>query len=71
MADSGSRRGFLLGLLAVPAAFAGAKALGALRRGAELARPSARGHSSGVCGVCGRGDHTMLDPRCPGAAEVV
>ena len=69
MADRASRRGFLAGVLAVPAAFVGAKALAAAARGAELVRPAARGRSTTRCAVCGATDHAML--RCPRAQEVV
>ena len=69
MADRASRRGVLAGVLTVPAAFVGAKALAAAGRGAELVRPAARGRSTGRCALCGATDHAML--RCPRAQEVV
>lgn len=71
MADAASRRGFLAGLLAVPAAFAGAKVVAGARRATRLARPSANGRSTTRCAVCGGTDHRMLDRRCPGAPEVI
>jgi len=58
-----------VGLLAVPAAFAGARALAATARGVRLARPPAQGRSTTRCGICGSGGHAML--RCPRAPEVV
>jgi len=71
VADRASRRGFLTGLLAVPAAVVGAKALAAASRTARLARPTAAGRSTTRCAVCGAADHRMLDRRCPGAPEVI
>ncbi|HEY7754817.1 MAG TPA: hypothetical protein VID69_01165 [Actinomycetota bacterium] len=70
MARGGSsRRGFLTGLLVAPAAFAAARAAGAIRGAARVARPAARGTSSTRCGLCGARDHSML--RCPNAREVL
>ncbi len=69
MTDGSSRRGFLAGLLAVPAAFVGARALAATTRAAGALRPRARGRSSTRCAICGADDHAML--RCPRAPEVV
>ena len=71
MADRASRRGFLTGLLVVPAAFVGAKAASAAARATRVARPSAEGRSTTRCGVCGGTGHRMLDRRCPGAPEVI
>jgi hypothetical protein len=71
VADPASRRGFLVGLLAVPAAFAGAKAVGALARSARWVRPSASGTSTTRCGQCGQSGHSMLDRRCPAARGVI
>jgi hypothetical protein len=65
----GSRRGFLAGLLALPAVFLGAKALGALRGLGRTVRPSARGASSERCALCGSPQHSML--RCPDARAVL
>lgn len=69
MAGDASRRGFLAGLLAVPAAFVGTKVLAGLRRGAWVLRPRAEGRSTTRCAICGSTDHAML--RCPRAPEVV
>ncbi|GBC87173.1 hypothetical protein HRbin12_01175 [bacterium HR12] len=69
MTQGASRRGFLAGLLAVPAAFVGARALGATGRIARSLRPRARGRSSTRCAICGAEDHAML--RCPRAPEVI
>jgi hypothetical protein len=69
VAGGASRRGFLAGLLAVPAAFVGAKVLAGLRRGAWAIRPRAGGRSTTRCAICGSTDHAML--RCPRAPEVV
>ncbi len=71
MADPASRRGFLAGLLAVPAAFVGAKMLAAAAQAVRFARPAAEGRSTTRCAVCGGADHRMLDRRCPGAREVI
>jgi hypothetical protein len=70
VADPASRRGFLTGLLAVPAAFVGGKALAAAARATSLVRPAADGRSTTRCATCGRSDHRMLDRRCPGSPEV-
>jgi hypothetical protein len=67
--DGSSRRGFLGGLLVVPAAFAGAKALAAARGLGRVVRPAARGTSSGRCALCGSAGHAML--RCPDARKVL
>lgn len=69
MTEGASRRGFLTGLLAVPAAFVGVKALAGLRRGASALRPRASGRSTTRCAICGARDHAML--RCPRSPEVV
>lgn len=62
-----SRRGFLAGLLGLPAAFVGARALAALGRAASFARPRPEGTSATRCALCGARDHAMLDcPRAPG-----
>lgn len=66
-----TRRGFLIGALAVPAALVGTKVLGATRRGIAALRPQARGTSSSTCAQCGGTGHTMLDPACPAAPKVV
>ena len=71
MADQASRRGFLAGALALPAAFIGAKTLAAAAQAVRFSRPSAEGRSTTRCAVCGGIDHRMLDRRCPGAPEVV
>ncbi len=68
MTERASRRGFLAGLLAVPAAFVGARALAATRRSAAALRPAPQGRSSTRCAICGAADHGML--RCPRAPEV-
>jgi hypothetical protein len=67
--DRSSRRAFLGGLLVVPAAFAGAKALAAARGLGRVARPAARGTSSTRCAQCGSADHAML--RCPDTRAVL
>lgn len=69
MANGASRRGFLAGLLAVPAAFVGTRALAGLRRGAGFLRPRADGRSTTRCAICGGRDHGML--RCPRSPEVI
>jgi hypothetical protein len=66
-----SRRAFLLGALALPAAFAGARLVSAAADGARAARPRAAGTSTSRCASCGRTGHAMLDPRCPNAPEVL
>jgi len=71
VADQASRRGFLAGVLALPAAFLGAKTLAAAAQAVRLSRPAAQGRSTTRCGVCGGADHRMLDRRCPGAPEVI
>ena len=71
MADQASRRGFLAGVLAMPTAFVGARALAAVAKAIRISRPAAEGRSTTRCAVCGRSDHRMLDRRCPGAPEVV
>jgi hypothetical protein len=71
VADAASRRGFLAGLIALPAAFVGGKAIAAAGRAVRLVRPSAEGRSTTRCAVCGGADHRMLDRRCPGAPEVI
>jgi hypothetical protein len=67
--DRASRRGFLTGLLALPVAFLGAKAVGAVREAGRIARPHARGTSTTRCAVCGSAGHAML--RCPSTREVL
>lgn len=69
MTRSASRRGFLAGLVALPAAFLGARALAAARKAAAFARPGAEGTSATRCALCGARDHAMLD--CPDAPAVV
>ena len=71
MAEPASRRGFLAGLLAVPAAFIGARTLAAAAQAVRFARPAAAGRSTTRCAVCGGTDHRMLDRGCPGAPEVI
>lgn len=71
MADQASRRGFLAGVLAVPAAFVGARVLAAAAKAVRISRPAAEGRSTTRCAVCGGADHRMLDRRCPGAPEVI
>jgi len=71
VADQASRRGFLAGVLALPAAFLGAKTLAAAVRAVRLSRPAAEGRSTTRCAVCGGTDHRMLERRCPGAPEVI
>lgn len=63
MTRSASRRRFLAGLVAVPAAFVGARALAAIGRATSFARPRADGTSATRCALCGAGDHGMLG--CP------
>jgi hypothetical protein len=65
------RRAFLLGALALPAAFAGARLISTAADGVRAARPRAAGTTTSRCASCGGNDHTMLDPRCPSAPEVV
>jgi hypothetical protein len=65
-----SRRRFLIGLLAVAAAAAGAKAVGAFSSAASRLRPRASGRSTTRCAQCGSTGHAMLDPACPAAPEV-
>ena len=65
----GSRRGFLAGLLALPAAFPGAKAVASIGRAASFARPRADGTSATRCALCGARDHAMLG--CPDARKAV
>jgi hypothetical protein len=60
-----------MGLLAVPAAAVGARALGALAATAFASRPSARGSSTTRCAQCGATAHAMLDPSCPDAPRVI
>lgn len=43
---------------------------GAWRAVAAL-RPPSTGTSATRCALCGSGDHTMLDPRCPTAKRVI
>ncbi len=69
MADAASRRRFLAGLLAVPAAIVGARALAGAARAAGLVRPAPAGRSTTRCAICGGADHVML--RCASAPEVV
>ncbi len=66
-----SRRRLLAGVAAVP--FAAIAAIAATRLGAQAAllRPGARGSSTRRCGRCGAPDHTMLEPACPLAREVL
>jgi hypothetical protein len=71
VADQASRRGFLAGVLAVPAAFVGARVLAAAAKAVRISRPAAEGRSTTRCAVCGGSDHRMLDRRCPGAPEVI
>jgi hypothetical protein len=66
-----TRRGFLIGMLAVPAVAVGAGAMGVARRGIAAMRPAARGTTSLTCAQCGADGHTMLDPGCPAAPKVV
>jgi hypothetical protein len=65
-----SRRAFLLGALALPAAFAGARLI-STAAAVRAARPRPAGTTTSRCASCGGNDHTMLDPRCPSAPEVV
>ena len=55
--------------LAVTRVLEGAGAL--LTHAAPGVRPAASGTSSTRCALCGAGDHSMLDPRCPAARRVV
>ncbi len=66
-----SRRRVLAGLAAVPLAAMAAVAAARLGVQAALVRPGARGSSSRRCGSCGATDHTMLEPTCPLAPEVL
>jgi hypothetical protein len=70
MTRGSSRRGFLLGALALPAAFAGARAISWAAAGFRVSRPRASGTSATRCAQCG-GAHSMLDPSCPRAPEVL
>lgn len=64
-----SRRGFLVGLVAVPAVFLGARAIGAIRGAARVVRPGALSGSSATrCALCGATGHAML--RCPHVRKV-
>ena len=71
MTKRSTRRRFLLGVLAMPAAFVGVKALGAARGAVAAARPGARGTTLTVCPQCGERGHEMLDLSCPAAPRVV
>ncbi len=66
-----SRRRLLAGMTAVPLAAMAAIAATRLGARAALVRPGVRGSSSRRCGRCGAHDHTMLEPACPLAPEVV
>jgi len=64
---SASRRGFLAGLVALPAAVLGGRALAAVRGGVAFVRPRSDGTSATRCALCGAADHAMLEcPRAPG-----
>jgi hypothetical protein len=43
----------------------------ALRSATAGLRPPASGTTATRCALCGAGDHTMLDPRCPAAPRVI
>jgi hypothetical protein len=42
-----------------------------IQSAAPAMRPAASGTSATRCALCGAGDHAMLDPRCPGARQVI
>ncbi len=65
-----SRRRFLIGALAVPAAVVADRVVGALRSTAGTLRPRASGRSTTRCARCGGSGHAMLDPSCPAAPRV-
>ncbi len=66
-----SRRRLLAGMTAAPLAVMAAIAATRLGAQAALVRPGARGSSSQRCGSCGATAHTMLEPTCPLAPEVL
>ena len=65
------RRRLLAGIAAVPLAAVAAVTATRLGARAALVRPGARGSSAQRCGRCGAHDHTMLQPACPLAPEVI
>lgn len=65
-----SRRGLLIGLLAVPAAALGGRVMGVFTTAASRLRPRASGRSTTRCAQCGAAGHTMLDPSCPAAPRM-
>jgi hypothetical protein len=71
MSARATRRGFLIGLVSVPAVVGAAKLTGAARAGVAAMRPGSRGRSGSTCAVCGASGHTMLDPSCPADPRVV
>jgi hypothetical protein len=70
-----SRRDLVRIALAAPVGFAAARAVSTLGavigRAAPGLRPTAIGTSATRCAACGAADHTMLDPRCPAARQVI
>lgn len=71
MAGPASRRGFLAGVLALPALFLGARMVSTASRTVRLSRPGPDGRSTTRCAACGGTDHRMLDRSCPAAPEVI
>lgn len=71
MAETPTRRRFLLAAAALPVAIGGAAGLAAARRGIASLRPRSRGRSASTCAQCGQLGHSMLDPACPAAPKVV
>ena len=69
MAEPASRRGFLAGLLAVPAAFIGARTLAAAAQAVRFARPAAAGRGTTRGAGCGGTHHPKPDRGGPRAAE--
>jgi hypothetical protein len=61
----------LAALLAVPVVAGLAPVVAAGRRSIPFLRPAGVGSSTECCAQCGAGDHTMLDPSCPAAPEVL
>jgi hypothetical protein len=68
MGRAPSRRSFVAGIVALPAAFVAARLIAARSTSIRSLRPAPEGTSATRCALCGSDRHAML--RCPRAPEV-